>query len=268
MSNKKRLKWPALAAFVFVSILTNSNDIGAQSLDEQDFIMGSSIGTQFAKDAFSNEIDFVLFQERGKFISSYDITSDSARDYSVAARIWKKLAAGFAVSNFRNETAASIEAEVPHPFFFGFPRRTDGFADNVTRQETAWHFQAQYWHTFRDVLLIRGFIGPTYFQVTHDLVSAIVTDEVGSPFQKVNIVGHVTSVKNESALGYNAGFDLSFFGLRRLRFLGDAAALDRIGLAFVLRYSRGTSTVALDGNVHPSFELGGTHIGFGLRVGF
>ena len=268
MSNKKLSDWPDLAVFVFVLILTNPNGVGAQSLDEQNFIVGSSIGTQFVKDAFSNEIDFVLFQEQGKFVSSYNITSDSAHDFSIAARIWNKLAAGFSISNFRNRTAASIEAEVPHPFFFGFPRRTDGFADNVTRQETALHFEAQYWHSFGDVILVRVFLGPTYFQVTHDLVSAIITNEVGSPFQKVDIVGHTTSVKSESALGYNAGLDLSFFGLRRLRFLGTSSVLDRIGLAFILRYSRGTSSITLDGNLHPSFELGGTHIGFGLRVGF
>ena len=49
---------------------------------------------------------------------------------------------------------------------------------------------------------------------------------------------------------------------------GVTAAAAQTPAPAVLRYSRGTSAVVLDRGFQPSFELGGTHLGAGLRVGF
>ena len=120
------------------------------------------------------------------------------------------------------------------------------------------------------------------FNVGHDLVTAIETQEVGFPFEQVTLTGHTKERLNQtstppcrtpsptptSAPGVNLGLDVAYFGLRELGFLGGSGRLDHIALAFVLRYSRGTSAVVRDGGFQPSFELGGTHLGAGLRVGF
>ena len=62
---------------------------------------------------------------------------------------------------------------------------------------------------------------------------------------------------------------MSYFGLQRLGFLGGHAILDRMALGFVVRYSQGTSAIQVaEGTVHPEYELGGVHLGGGLRLAF
>ena len=235
---------------------------------ERRVIIGTSLGVQFVKDAFQNTIDYELFQEAGEFGASYNITTDTAVDAGAAVRLWKRLGVGVEVSHFYKRTSAAIEAKVPHPFFFGFSRTATGVAGRVTRRELALHMQAQYWYLFKDAVLVRGFFGPTYFDVSHDLVTTIDTVEVGFPFEEVALAGFGAEKLSRSALGFNLGFDVSYYGLRDLGFLGDSSVLDHIAMAFTLRYSRGTSSVELDGGFQPSFELGGTHLGIGVRLAF
>jgi hypothetical protein len=170
------------------------------------------------------------------------------------------------VSHFSKTIAATIDADVPHPFFFSFPRKATGVANNILRRESAIHIQSQYWHTIGDKFLLRGFIGPTIFSVRQDLVSTIQTKERGYDYNTVDIIGHNTLASGGTELGFNIGFDMSYF------------VFDDIALAGILRYSRGTSSVEdqatlrhlsrFSGQGQPPLELGGTHLAAGLRFGF
>lgn len=260
-----------LALVLANAIVQGTTGASAQTLSPADrqVIVGTSFGVRFIKDAFHNNIGFELFQEGGEFAAHYDIKAAPTFDAGVAIRVWKRFGIGVELSHVHKVTAASIEAEVPHPFFFSFPRTASGLVGGVVRREVGLHVQAQYWHDFSDWILVRGFCGPTRFGISHDLVTTIETEEVGFPFEQVNLVGHKLTKKSGSGLGYHLGFDVSFYGLRRLKFLGSSTALDRVALAFVARHSRGTSSpVELEGGRQPSFELGGLHLAGGLRVAF
>ncbi len=244
----------------------NSSELFAQTADEQRVTVGFSGGIQFVKDALKNEVDFELWQETGTFEASYNITKDSAFDGSFAFLLYKRLGLGFNVSHFSKTIAATIDADVPHPFFFSFPRKATGVANNILRRESAIHIQSQYWHTIGDKFLLRGFIGPTIFSVRQDLVSTIQTKERGYDYNTVDIIGHNTLASGGTELGFNIGFDMSYF------------VFDDIALAGILRYSRGTSSVEdqatlrhlsrFSGQGQPPLELGGTHLAAGLRFGF
>ena len=237
-------------------ILLTDSHVTAQTLENRRLLIGFSGGTQFVKDAVRNEVNFKLFQEMGKFTANYDITTDTAFDASIAVRLYKRIGVGVDVSHFNKLTTAAIEAEVPHPFFFYFPRMTSGTASGITRRELALHTQVQYWPVIANKFLVRGFFGPTIFDVSHDLVSEIITSERGFDFSEVNIVDHRTIKSDKFALGFNIGIDMSYF------------MHDHIGLALVVRYSRGTSDVKIDGQDQPVLELGGTHLAGGLRIAF
>ena len=171
------------------------------------------------------------------------------------------------LSNFRDSPAAVIEATVPHPVFVGFPRSVTGSIDGVARREQALHLQAQYWREFRG-LFVRAFAGPTLFRLHHDLVTAISTAD-GATVDDVTITGHRLTRQLRADFGYHVGFDVSYYGLRRFGFLGSHDILDHLAVAFVVRYSQGTSSIQLTGEtVQPEYELGGTHIGGGLRLAF
>ena len=244
----------------------NSSELFAQTADEQRVTVGFSGGIQFVKDALKNEVDFELWQETGTFEASYNITKDSAFDGSFAFLLYKRMGLGFNVSHFSKTIAATIDADVPHPFFFSFPRKATGVANNILRRESAIHIQSQYWHTIGDKFLLRGFIGPTIFSVRQDLVSTIQTKERGYDYNTVDIIGHNTLASGGTELGFNIGFDMSYF------------VFDDIALAGILRYSRGTASVEdqatlrhlsrFSGQGQPPLELGGTHLAAGLRFGF
>ena len=228
----------------------------AQPLEETRFIVGTSFGKQFVKDAVWNELDFTIFEEKGTFEANYELTTDTAFDGGFAYRAWKRLGLGFEISRFSKSITASLKAEVPHPFFFSFPRHTTGLASGINRSELDFHLQAQYWRVIGDKLLVRGSIGPTIFNVSHDLVSEITTQERGVDFTEVDIVGYETITSSNRSLGFNVGLDISYFILKP------------VGLGLVVRYSRGTSDVRFKGRSQPGLELGGTHLAGGIRVAF
>ncbi len=244
----------------------SSSTLLAQTVDNQRRTVGFSGGIQFVKDALKNEVDFELWRETGTFEASYNVTTDSAFDGSFAFLLYKRMGLGFNVSHFSKTITASINADVPHPFFFSFPRKATGVANNVLRRESAIHIQSQYWHTIGDKFLARLFAGPTIFSVRQDLVSTIQTKERGYDYSAVDIIGHSTLASGGTELGFNVGFDLSYF------------VFDHVALAGVLRYSRGTSSVTdqatlrhisrFSGSGQPPLELGGTHVAAGLRFGF
>ena len=257
----------AITATVWIFVFcSNSSEVSAQTVDDQRITVGFSGGIQFVKDALKNEVDFELWQETGTFEASYNVTKDAAFDGSVAFLLFKRMGLGFNVSHFRKTIAATIDADVPHPFFFSFPRKATGVANNVLRRESAIHIQSQYWHTIGDRFLMRGFIGPTIFSVRQDLVSTIQTKERGYDYSAVDIIGHNTLISGGTELGFNIGFDMSYF------------VFEHVALAGILRYSRGTSSVddqatlrhisRFSGEGQPPLELGGTHVAAGLRFGF
>ena len=236
--------------------LLSSSPVVTQTLEDRRVLIGTSGGVQVVKDSILNEVNFNLFQEIGKFSASYNITTDTAFDGSIGVRLYKRSGVGVNVSHFNKLMTATIDAEVPHPYFFSFPRTTSGIAGGVTRREVAVHTQIQYWKVLANKFLVRGFFGPTLFDVNHDLVSEIITTERGFDFGIVDIAGYRTIKSDKSALGFNIGFDASYF------------VHDQIGLAFVIRYSRGTSDYKIQEQDQPVIELGGTHLAGGLHFVF
>src|SRR4029077_19967420 len=63
-------------------------------------------------------------------------------DVGGGVRVWRNLAVGLDVSRFSKETAGTVSAQIPHPFFFNRARTVSGDASGLTRDETAVHLQA------------------------------------------------------------------------------------------------------------------------------
>ena len=154
------------------------------------------------------------------------------------------------------------------PFFFEFPRSVTGSAGDLTHRELAIHVQGQYRMPLGDPLSLLLFLGPTRFETRQELVAELTTAERGFPFDEVDIVSHTSQTVSVTGMGYNIGFDLTYFGLRQLGFLGRFEILDRVGVALMLRYSRAAPSVRFAGEFQPALELGGTHALGGLRLAF
>lgn len=256
------------ALAVIGALLAQAGAAHAQVPAEPRLILGTTIGVQFVQDAFSQHIPITLHGEHGEFVSVYNVGTGFAYDLSAAIRVWGPLAVGGELATFGSAAATAIDATVPHPVFVGFARRARGTVDDLRRREQGLHLQGQYWREFWGGLFFRVFAGPTLFRLHHDLVSAIEAAD-GATVDEVRLAGHHTITQSRADFGYNVGFDVSLFGLRRFGLFGSHEMLDRMALAFVVRYSQGTSAIQVSHNtVQPEYELGGIHLGGGLRVAF
>ncbi len=268
MDGRRRGRRRQCALTLAGALLLHAGAALAQPPSEPRIILGTTVGIQFVKDAFSQHIPLRLHGEQGEFAAVYNVTAGLAHDAGAAVRVWGPLGLGVERASFRKTTSTNIEARVPHPVFLGFGRHLTASIDDVARREQALHMQVQYWRDLWGTLFVRVFGGPTLFRIHHDLVSGIDAAD-GPTVDDVRLSGHRVITQSRADFGYNVGFDVSYFGLQRLGFLGRHAILDRMAFAFVVRYSQGTSSIQVSGGtVQPEYELGGIHLGGGLRVAF
>ena len=244
------------ALVIAAVILLAGAGAAAQPRLEIERLAGVNLGLQFINDAFVHQVTFQQHDETGFFDAHYDVTKHYSMDAEVAARMWKALGFGIAVSHVAEPTRAALDAQVPNPFFFNFPRTTEGVARSLKRREFALHLQGQFWRFFGETFLLRVTWGPTIFAVRQDLVSQIVTRESSVDFDRVSLVNHRTRTVTVGGLGLNVGFDGTLF------------MTERIGLGFNMRHSNGKATVDVRDQTPTLLELGGIHAAGGLRFAF
>ena len=245
-----------LAALAAAASLLVAGTATAEPPPAPDRIASVNLGMQFINDAFMNRVTFRQYEETGFFDAHYDVTKNYSIDGDIAFRVWRALAFGIAVSHVAEPTKAFIDASVPNPYFFQFPRSTSGERRGLNRREIGVHVQGQLWRVYGDTFLLRATWGPTLFIVRQDLVSEIRTRESYIDFDRVSLVGHRSTTVTTGSLGVSLGFDGTLF------------VTERVGIGFNVRYSRGTATVRLGNRSPTAVELGGTHAAGGLRVAF
>lgn len=247
---------PCAALVVAAVISLAGGGAAAQHRPAIERLAGVNLGLQFINDAFMNRVTFEQYDETGFFDAHYDVTKHYSMDAEVATRIWRALGFGIAISHVGEPTRAVLDAQVPNPFFFNFPRTTEGVARNLKRREFGLHLQGQLWRTFGESFLLRVTWGPTIFVVRQDLVSQIVTRESSVDFDRVSLVNHRTRTATVSGFGLNVGLDGTLF------------VTERIGLGFNMRHSNGKATVDGRDQSPTLLELGGVQAAGGLRFAF
>ena len=255
MRSRRNASQLAAVAAATASLLA-AGVAAAQPPPEPDRIASVNLGMQVINDAFKNRVTFRQYQENGFFDAHYDVTKHYSIDGDVAFRVWKALAFGIGVSHVAEPTKARIDASVPNPYFFNFPRMTSGERQGLHRREIGVHLQGQAWRVIGETFLLRATWGPSVFIARQDLVSEIRTRESDIDFDRVTLTGHRATTVTTASLGLSLGFDGTLF------------VTERLGLGFKVRYDRGTATVRLGSRSPTSLELGGTHASGGLRVAF
>ena len=158
---------------------------------------------------------------------------------------------------------------MPSPFFYHFPRSVTTTVQKLPNTQRAFHLHGQYWLPLRKDLRLAVFAGPSFFSGSQNLLSGITTNESGFTFDQVDISSIVIEEITTSVKGFNAGFDLAYFGLANLKIFGSSDMLENFGLGFKLQISRATtSAIKLRDQYQPSLEYGGTQISVGARFVF
>lgn len=122
------------------------------------------------------------------------------------------------------KSSASVTAVIPHPILFNTPRTVEGSVDNVAHTEQNVHVELMYALPLHAVdVKVMG--GPTFFNVKQDFVSNVSLNET-YPFDTATFAGATTKRLSETAVGFNAGVDVSY------------PLTSKLGIGGLVRYSR------------------------------
>lgn len=212
-------------------------------------------GMQSARSGLTDRVEWEAHLETA--VATVDYGSDASRWFGGGAgiRLWRQLGAGVAFSSASRDDVASVQAQIPHPFFFERPRDIEGQSPSLSRSETAVHLQALYIVPSAGRLRIILSAGPSRIEVSQGTVTAIRYTEA-FPFDTAAFDRADTRELSASAVGFNAGADVAFMLTRAA------------GLAGLVRFTQATVDVSRPDGAQLSLEAGGVQAGVGLRIAF
>ena len=240
---------------IAVAWLTTTAAIAQTASKPTRFTIGVSGGVQQASEDLSDHFSFPKNVETETVDVKYPMKPSALIDLGIGVRIWKSLGVGVAVSASSGKGDANVTASVPHPFFFNQPRIVTGTETGIAHSETGVHLQLQYLvpATGRVHFVLEG--GPTWMYVDHEVVTDVTVTE-SYPYDTAAFGGAVTKSTNASALGFNAGVDVSWM------------FVESVGVGGMIRYTRADVDLkAIEGRTL-SMKAGGVQGGVGIRVIF
>jgi hypothetical protein len=217
--------------------------------------VGFNGATQATATTFTDNVGFIEFHEDADFDADYAVGTGAVFDGGAGVRLANGIGFGVAVSRFERLDPVSLDARIPHPFFFDRPRSLAGSEPDLTRLETAVHVEVRWFQSVSDTVELAVFGGPTLFNVRQDLVSAIGYDHA-YPYDEASLASATTAAASASTIGFHAGADVGFF------------FSETVGLGALIRYSGGSVDLPGEGEGTVAIDTGGFHVGGGLRLRF
>ena len=208
---------------------------------------------QLTSNDFDDTFTFRRNAENGRLDTAYDVGGGLAFDVSGSYLVWKQLAVGVGLTLFSTSTPTTINAQVPHPFFFNQPRTVTGEFDG-DRSETAVHIQAKWLVPVNPKILVTIFGGPSFFSVKQDIVNDFEYSE-SYPFDTATFSRAITASQSESAVGVNVGGDVAYF------------FTPNVGVGGSVQYSGATVQMSVPSGT-TDVKAGGLQAGGGLRLRF
>src|SRR5262245_59910495 len=133
-----------------------------------------------------------VFAEAGSISTDYGKPSGVGFEALVAQPIAGALAVGVGFDFFSESHEATVDARVPHPFFFNQLRTGTFQSQGLKSREAALHVPLAWMPPEMGSIKIRVFDGPSLFHVSQTLVTDLVLDEQ-YPFDTLKITGVKTA---------------------------------------------------------------------------
>jgi hypothetical protein len=191
--------------------------------------------------------------EDGSLATNYTIGSGPAFDVAGGFLVLRNLGVGVGLTRFATSTVTTVNASVPHPFFFNQPRAVTGEVGG-SREELAIHVQVRGVFPVNRRVTVSVFGGPSFFQVEQGIVDDVNYTEA-YPFDTATFGSAVTSTQSSSGTGVNVGGDVAFF-------FGP-----NVGVGVGVQYSSATVQMTLPSGTS-DVKAGGAQVGGGLRLRF
>ena len=214
-----------------------------------------NLGLQATSTAFAATIHPLDFVEPATVQTNYSVKAAVAFDVGGGIRIANNLLVGASLSRFKKAGEGAVDAQVPHPFFFGKPRTVSGNADDLTRVETAVHAKLSWMAPVAEGWLVSLSAGPSFFRVGQDIVDDVTITQT-YPYDSATFAGVVATRHTASGLGFNVGADIT-----RL-------VTPHMGVGAAVVFSRAKLNLSTSTDTTMSVDAGGARISGGLRFRF
>ena len=212
-------------------------------------------GYQSGDRALTESLSETVYCETATYEANHASSGGGGLDIGGGVRVWSNLAAGVTVTSFSSSSAATVSGTVPNPLFFNRPRTVAVDLTGLEHKELGVHLQAVWVMPLSEQLTVSVGGGPSFFSVEQGLLAGVtVVGQETAPFNAVS-VGASSTTASESAVGGNAGVDVTYMFTERLG-----------GGAFV-RWTGGSLDLPTAGGIQ-SIDVGGVQSGAGLRVKF
>ncbi len=193
--------------------------------------------------------------ENAPIATSVEIANAPMFDIGASYRFLNRLAAGLSVSTLSRDVDGTLDAKIPHPFYFNMLRPISGTVPGMHHQETGVHVYAMYFIPLGGKLDLGVFGGPSHFSVKQDFATDV--DYTASyPFDTATFTGAPLERISASVTGYNAGVDISW----RLSNL--------LAVGGLVRFAGGSTTFTVASGNEVDADLGGLQTGVGVRIIF
>jgi hypothetical protein len=249
-------KRAALAtAAIGLALLTLPSAGSAQGVWPGRVAVSVNGGVQSSSRTFSDRFTRPLYLEEATFDTDYALESELYFDVGGVVRLWGNLGAGIAVSRYTDDTPATVDGRLPHPFQFNQPRSIEGQTPEIRRRETSTHVQLAWMAaaTNRVRFIVSG--GPSWIQAEQGVVTEVRYTEA-YPFDEATFTSVDRVLEEDTGTGFNVGVDVIWIFSKN------------IGVGGLLRFTRATASIAPAEGRSIELELGGLQAGGGIRILF
>ena len=203
---------------------------------------------------FTGTRTFTEFAEQGRIESQYREDAGPGFEAGLGLRLRRRLGLSAAGSLGRRQGAGAFSATLPHPLYFGVPRRVTGDFGGGSQRETGVHLDLAFLGG-SDRLQWSAFAGPSLIAVKAGLLQQVQYTQA-YPFDTVTVTGTPFAAARGHALGFNVGAGVDWQLARH------------VAIGTQLRFSR--ATISLEPTAEDRVEVGagGVHLTGGLRLDF
>jgi hypothetical protein len=253
---KQRTLRAALTTAVLVGIGLPAS---AQSTPWEDRVfVNLSFGVDTGSTDISQNRSFVVYNETGTLQADVEYGSFPIFDLAVGARVFRNVGVAIGFHTGSTKGDGQLVASVPHPQFFDRHRMVTAPFDDADRDERATHLQIGWMMPVNDRFDLFIYGGPSFFQVTQEVVTDLSFTEQGPPYTNITILPNIQRQK-ENATGYNFGVDGTYFILTSDSW--------RLGIGGLLRFTGATADFS-SGDATVETDLGGVQFAVGARIRF
>lgn len=217
----------------------------AEAQDTTKIFVDINLGAQTQSRSIESSTTFPLYGETAAISTAQSIDSGGLFDFSVGYRVIPTVGVALGLSRFSSEGEGSVVASIPSPVAFNRAVSVTDTVSDLEHKETVTHLMFTYFYPIKSNIDVSAFIGPSFFRVSQDIVTASIPNGT----QSLNVG---TETRKANATGLNIGFNINYM------------VTPNYGGGVFMRYAGATAELENTGNL----KVGGFQLGIGLRARF